>query len=123
MAAEDRPEVIAQRNFREHRESLAPLDLGQRFEYIHGRNLWGCEASVSGSGSTMEETANLRAAIPALLKEFGVRSVLDIPCGDFAWLSTVDLGCEYIGADIVAALVEANRQRYGRADRGFHAST
>ncbi|MBS1859307.1 MAG: class I SAM-dependent methyltransferase [Acidobacteria bacterium] len=119
MALDERPEVTAQRNFREHREALASLDLRRRFEYIRRHNLWGCDESVSGVGSTMAETASLRAGIPPLLAETGARSLLDIPCGDFGWLSTVELGVPYTGADIVEALVEANRQRYARDDRRF----
>jgi len=119
VASDDRPDLIAQTNFRKHRDSLAPLSLRERFEYIHRRNLWGCDASVSGTGSTAEETANLRASIPPLLAEVGARSLLDIPCGDFGWLSSVELRIDYTGADIVAELVERNRARYGRPDRRF----
>ncbi len=119
MASGGRPQIAAQRNFRAHRKSLAGLDLAQRFEYIHRHNLWGCEDSVSGNGSTLAETANLRAAIPPLLLEIGAASVLDVPCGDFGWLSEVELGVPYTGADIVRELVEANQSRYGRSGRGF----
>lgn len=43
--------------------------------------------------------------------------LLDVPCGDFGWLSQIELALdEYIGADIVPAIVERNRSQYG-ADR------
>jgi hypothetical protein len=43
-----------------------------------------------------------------------VRSLLDIPCGDFEWLKDVDLGLErYIGADIVSTLIKRNHQLFG----------
>lgn len=42
-----------------------------------------------------------------------VRSLLDIPCGDFYWMDKVDLaGIDYIGADIVPELIEQNRREY-----------
>jgi len=119
MASGERPEIIAQRNFRAHREALAVLDLEHRFEYIHRHNLWGCDASVSGTGSTAEETANVRAGIPLLLAGIGAQSLLDVPCGDYGWLNSVELGVSYIGADIVSELVDANRTRYGRPGRRF----
>ena len=119
MASDERPEIIAQKNFRLHRESLSALNLRERFEYIHRQNLWGCDASVSGTGSTAEETANLRISIPPLLVELGARSLLDIPCGDFGWLSSVKLPVAYTGADIVPELVERNRKLYGGPDRQF----
>lgn len=115
----DRPQVKAHQRFVEHRDQLSELDLEQRFQYIFEKNLWSNEESRSGPGSTLDETAVLRLAIPALLREIGARSLLDIPCGDFRWLSQVDLGVSYIGADIVEALVQANRERYGATDRQF----
>jgi SAM-dependent methyltransferase len=119
MTADERPDVIARSNFRAHRESLATLDLRSRFEYILRHNLWGNPESVSGNGSTIEETAILRDAIPKLLREVQATSVLDIPCGDFGWLNLVELGVPYTGADIVPELVEANQRRYCRPDRRF----
>uniref|UniRef100_UPI002157A42F class I SAM-dependent methyltransferase n=2 Tax=Pseudomonadota TaxID=1224 RepID=UPI002157A42F len=54
-----------------------------------------------------------RTELPHLLREFNIRSVLDIPCGDFNWMRHVDLGgVHYIGADIVPELVEHNRRTY-----------
>ena len=47
-----------------------------------------------------------------------MRSLLDVPCGDFGWLSTVDLGVSYTGADIVPALVDENERRYGGPSAG-----
>ena len=39
--------------------------------------------------------------------------MLDLPCGDFGWLSTVPLDLDYTGGDIVAALVASNEERFG----------
>jgi hypothetical protein len=77
-------------------------------------NTWGDSESLSGAGSSMEATRNLRAALPGLISKFGVRSVLDAPCGDFNWFQHVELpaGVTYVGADVVDELVEANRQKY-----------
>ncbi|WP_416875607.1 class I SAM-dependent methyltransferase [Kitasatospora sp. SC0581] len=78
------------------------------------------DESRSGLGSNLAQTAALRAELPSLLAELGVRSLLDAPCGDFFWMSRVDLGVDrYIGADIVPAVVERNRARFARADREF----
>ncbi|MEU8263456.1 class I SAM-dependent methyltransferase [Micromonospora sp. NPDC048999] len=76
--------------------------------------------SRSGLGSNLTQTATLRSAIPGLLGDLNVTSILDVPCGDFFWFSRVDLGpVGYIGADIVPWLVERNRERYGRPGREF----
>lgn len=37
-----------------------------------------------------------------MLKKYSIKSILDIPCGDFSWMKKIELdGIEYIGADIV----------------------
>ena len=95
--ADRRPQLAAQIRFLENREALAPLDLRRRFEYIFESNLWGSDESRSGPGSMLVETETLRKQLPMLLREIGARSLLDIPCGDFRWLSEVDLGVPYLG--------------------------
>ncbi len=88
----------------------------QIFTHIYANNVWGDDESVSGVGSNLEQTAILRDNLPSLLRELGVRTLLDVPCGDFHWLSHTKLGVDrYIGADIVADLIHANQQRYQSA--------
>lgn len=90
------------------------------FSGIHRDNAWAGEESVSGPGSSREVTAAVCRELPALLAEVGVRTLLDAPCGDFHWLSEVDLPVErYVGVDVVAAVVAANRERYGTDARTF----
>lgn len=87
----------------------------QVFTSIHDRNTWGNPESRSGSGSTIDQTKALRTALPGLFSELAVSSILDIPCGDFNWLSRVDLqGIDYLGCDIVARLIEENSKRWGK---------
>lgn len=98
----------------------SPGSAGDVFAGIYEGNQWGDEESVSGPGSNMEQTAVIREAIPALLAELGVKVMLDAPCGDFYWMKTLDLGVqEYIGLDIVEALVESNQAQYGGEGRRF----
>jgi hypothetical protein len=55
-------------------------------------------------------------------KKFGldVHSLLDLPCGDFGWMHRVALSIEqYIGADIIAALIRHNNTLHGDAQRRF----
>lgn len=81
---------------------------------------WGKFESLSGSGSSLDQTAAVREALPGLIQEFGIQSILDLPCGDFNWMKHVKLGnCLYIGADIVAPLIEQNNTKYRSAQREF----
>jgi len=65
-------------------------------------------------------TTTIRKELPILATQLGVSSILDIPCGDFNWMQTVNFGsCKYIGADIVEELVSRNSQQYASNDRKF----
>jgi SAM-dependent methyltransferase len=75
--------------------------------------------SLSGPGSDLAQTAAVRARLPALLREFDCSSLLDLPCGDFYWMNTLDLDIDYVGGDIVAELIERNQTQYQRARRRF----
>lgn len=83
------------------------------FLKIYQDNYWGDASSVSGPGSSLEDTAELRSVLPNLLTELGVKSLLDLPCGDLKWISQVPLGLEkYVGGDIVEPLIAENRRKY-----------
>ena len=72
---------------------------------------WGKGESISGSGSSLAKTRRIANELPKVLAHFQIRSLLDIPCGDFHWFRTVDLtGVDYIGADIVPDLICHNKQ-------------
>lgn len=111
----ERPPVPAKVHFQERAAEFRDLPLEQVFQLIHDTNLWGAEESLSGPGSERSATTRLQAELPALLRDLGAKTLLDIPCGDFAWMSHVDMpGTRYIGADIVDSLIEKNRLKYGR---------
>lgn len=91
------------------------------FRQIYLDRFWGPEEeSASGPGSSLARTAAVRNAIPELISEYRISSLLDIPCGDFWWAQRMDLGsCLYIGADIVDELIAQNNQKYGGPLRRF----
>tara|TARA_R110002111_G_scaffold117466_4_gene179538 strand:- start:17230 stop:17832 length:603 start_codon:yes stop_codon:yes gene_type:complete len=77
------------------------------FERIFNTNGWSSAESVSGTGSTMEQTTVIRERLPELFKKYAIKTLLDIPCGDFHWMNLVPKeGIKYIGADIVGGLVD-----------------
>lgn len=82
------------------------------FADIYRFNMWGDPESRSGSGSSLASTAALRRELPGILKQFGIRSMLDAGCGDCNWIrhSTLELDL-YIGAEIVPELTMENRCR------------
>ena len=87
--------------------------LAQRFVSAFDQNAWKDLESVSGPGSTLSYTTELRATLPALMRALGCRSMLDAPCGDFNWMRAVDLeGIAYTGADIVPSMIGALQGQY-----------
>ena len=92
----------------------------ERFRHIYESNHWDEAESVSGPGSTMEETEPIRSELPALLGELGATSLLDLPCGDFHWMQHTNLaGIDYIGGDLVGELIERNQEQYKRNGVSF----
>lgn len=78
------------------------------------------DESISGPGSTLRQTQELRERLPLLLAHLGVRSLLDAPCGDFNWMQNVELGLDlYTGVDILKEVISEHAWRHTRADRRF----
>jgi hypothetical protein len=109
-----RPPVPAQKAFEARRHELLELPLNERFTRIFTTNLWAGD-SRSGLGSELIATTGVRQQLPGVLEALGATSLLDLPCGDFGWLSTVPLDLDYTGGDIVDALVASNEARFGGA--------
>lgn len=79
---------------------------------FYERNRWRGRESRSGRGSDRDQTKIIERAIPAVVKETGAKTVLDLPCGDFNWMQGIEFpeGVEYSGADVVPGVIAANRQ-------------
>jgi hypothetical protein len=90
------------------------------FTQIYRSNAWLDTESKSGPGSTVFRTRLLRPQLTELVRNLGIRSLLDVPCGDFNWMRLTDLPLvEYIGADIVPEIIHTNTQLHARHDRRF----
>jgi hypothetical protein len=90
------------------------------FREVFLRNRQAGAESVSGPGSGLVQTAEIRRRLPGILQHLGVSVLLDAPCGDFHWMRTLALGIgAYIGVDIVDEIVALNRERYGGPGRWF----
>lgn len=90
------------------------------FKEFYMDNKFGAVESFSGGGSSLFQTRIVRRELPRILQHLQVRTMLDIPCGDFNWMQHVELGTvRYIGGDIVAELISRNKERHGSAERIF----
>jgi hypothetical protein len=61
----------------------------------------------------LRETEEVRRVLPEIIKKYEIKSMLDLPCGDFGWMRLLDLDVDYIGADIVFDMIRTNQKLYG----------
>jgi hypothetical protein len=88
-------------------------DLASYFTDAFENRVWKDAESLSGPGSTLTYTSELRLTLPGLVRALGCKSMLDAPCGDFNWMKEVDLtGIKYTGADIVPVMIEGLKAKY-----------
>ncbi len=110
------------RRIAQHKKMFELKSAKERFEYIYKKRLWTSKESISGSGSTLNFTKNIRHHLPKIFTQFNISSVLDAPCGDFNWMQHVLKECDsicYIGGDIVDTLVQENNKKYATNNISF----
>jgi 2-polyprenyl-3-methyl-5-hydroxy-6-metoxy-1,4-benzoquinol methylase len=91
------------------------------FEDIFEKGGWQNNESVSGSGSTLQNTRRIIQLLPDIFQEYNIKSVLDIPCGDFNWMRQVSMeNIKYTGCDIVEKIVVNNNQKHLSPQRSFY---
>jgi hypothetical protein len=116
------PVKTAYRSLRAFYRSLRKRSV---FEKIYRENLWGDAESRSGGGSGLAATEKVRKGLLDAIQRLDVHTIVDAPCGDYYWLSTVDLSRNlawYKGLDIVPQLIEQNNQRFATPKISFEAT-
>jgi SAM-dependent methyltransferase len=107
------------RYFEKHAAS-DPSEPADVFRDIYRRHHWAGSESASGAGAGVDQTAEIRRALPALLTELRVATMLDLPCGDYGWMRTVALPvARYIGADLLPEVIEPLQAECTDARREF----
>jgi SAM-dependent methyltransferase len=115
------PDALRQAWRRRRIEELRRRNHGRKvkeiFSEIYQLNRWGGEQGDfnSGSGSSAEHAGAYARAVRQFIADHGVRHVVDLGCGDFRVGAQLLEGSEvrYSGIDVVPALIESNRVRYG----------
>lgn len=104
-----------------HKHQVIGDDSEAVFNDIFRCNRWNDGESVSGVGSNSRYTRNVRRALPKLMRKYNLRSILDAPCGDFAWMQNVTFNHDimYSGGDIVRELVERLQRDFASPRRAF----
>ena len=73
----------------EERNEQEPHGANEIFERIAKTNRWGDKESISGDGSSLANTDAFRTCLGTWLVKYGIRSLVDIPCGDANWQAAV----------------------------------
>jgi len=87
----------------------------QAFTSIYDQGYWGSD-NLSGYGSSLEATRVTREIVLKIIGDYGIKSVVDVACGDFVWMPLVleELkdSVEFTGCDIVDSLLDQHRKNY-----------
>jgi len=102
------------KHFENQRKAGKKLTTEETFKEIFQSNHWSNKESVSGSGSADQQTREISRQIPILVEELGIKTFLDVPCGDYNWFSKMELNLDaYIGGDIIADIIDKNNNQFG----------
>jgi len=90
------------------------------FNEIAYNNIWLENESASGIGSTLIQTTEIITKLPKVFKDFQIKSIFDVPCGDFNWFQKIDLlNFVYVGGDIVEKIVIRNNRKFKKDNINF----
>lgn len=81
-------------------------------EYIKMKRRHNQE-SLCGPGSHKANTREAVHFINKVIKEYNIKNILDLGCGDWNWFNEIDLtDCNYIGWDCDHKMIQDNISRY-----------
>lgn len=91
------------------------------FEHIYKTRYWGSRESVSGMGSRLDQTVQVRSELVQLMRRHDIETIFDAPCGDLNWMKEILKNEQfgYTGGDIVEEVVELARKNCPRNDCHF----
>ena len=101
---------------------ISKQNLKDRFSIIHKNNYWDNSETVSGPGSTMKNTVNLRKKLTEIIEKYKIKSIFDAPCGDCNWIKGIirNSSVKYIGADIVDEIIKKNKKKFNYKNTFFY---
>ncbi len=120
MLPQELIDLFAQLKYSKRRSQFRKMEIKQVFTHIYEVNYWGNSESISGPGSSVNHTKLLVDQLKLLLDHLDVKTILDIPCGDFNWMQHLQWSkMHYTGGDIVRDLILRNRKQFGSKNINF----
>lgn len=95
-------------------ESCGAISAGLAFSTMDNRSFWNHRYKTfpqigSGPGSRGYAAVYKNEMIRGTIEKYGIRSILDIGCGDLCWLDDEIMKvCSYVGCDIAESIIERN---------------
>ena len=101
---------------------ISLIDKNKKFTYIYNSKYWKGmnDGSLSGAGSNENTTHRIKHELQKFFVENDIKSVLDIPCGDWKWMSTMNFeNIDYVGCDVVTEMINHNKKLYEKNNIKF----
>ena len=105
-------------DIKSHTGTTTEWDRSQYFSTVYDLGYWAAQHKMpgvpaSGPGSTLQAAKNAITTMEQLIREFEIELLIDAPCGDMTWMSSVDLqGTEYVGIDVVQSVIDSNVKKH-----------
>jgi len=93
------------------------------FIRIYEKSNWGDSGQGSGQGSSLEFSVPIRCYLNKLIYDFKIDTIVDAPCGSFWWMKHFleeNPHINYIGVDIMPALIKHHNTKYKSDTREFY---
>lgn len=112
----DTVKKVANRLFNDYPETKQNIEINlthsEIFDDIYKNELWG-EGQGSGGGSTPQITIEYRKFLKQFLKDYNIKSVIDLGCGDWQFSKLIDWsGIGYLGIDCVKTVIQDNQTKF-----------
>ena len=101
------------------------LNIKNKFDYIYKSMLWGGNlddpetGGGSGGGSRIPITKTCRNILYNIIKKYNIKSLVDAPCGSFAWMPLLLKNItneisdfKYYGVDVVESIINSSKMKY-----------
>ncbi|HEX9828378.1 MAG TPA: class I SAM-dependent methyltransferase [Flavobacteriaceae bacterium] len=103
--------LVEQIVLKRKRSDFKKKGIQEVFTQIKETGYWNSKESLSGNGSELNVTQAVISGLEHVLSKFKIKSMLDIPCGDFNWMQHVNLNdIDYLGCDIVPSIIMQNKK-------------
>ena len=94
-------------------EHLSQLTVEDKFNSIYKTRAWvniETQNALSGLGSELAYTSNIRKLLPSILSGLNIGSLIDVGCSDWTWMKELKLPCHYLRIDVVQDAILLNKQ-------------